>query len=43
LIGLCIEQGGRSDREDVVCDLDARFVGGALDAAEDHELLGRRE
>ncbi len=34
LIGLSIEQRGVTDGEDVIVDLDAWYVGGALDAAD---------
>jgi hypothetical protein len=39
LIGLSIEQSGVPDGDDVVFDLDAWYIGSALDAAEDAGLL----
>ena len=39
LIGLCIEQTGQPDRGEVVCELDSWYIGTALDAAEEHQLL----
>jgi hypothetical protein len=41
LIGLCIENTGRPEGEEVVCDLDAWYIGGALEAAGRQALLGR--
>jgi hypothetical protein len=41
LIGLSIEQGGVSAGEDVVVELEAWYVGAALDAADDAGLLER--
>lgn len=42
LIGLCIEKTGRAVGDDIVCELDAWHVGGALEAADDHGLLASR-
>ena len=42
LIGLCIEQTGRSESNDIVCELDAWYIGGALEAADDYGLLADR-
>lgn len=39
LIGLCIENTGQPDGDEIICDLDAWYIGGALDAAEELELL----
>jgi hypothetical protein len=39
LIGLCIEQTGRPDRGEVVCEIDAWYIGQALDAADERQLL----
>ena len=39
LIGLAIQQCGVEDGEDVVVDLDAWFVGNALNAADQEDLL----
>jgi hypothetical protein len=39
LIGLSIQEDGVEDGEDVVVDLDAWFIGHALDAAEEDDLL----
>jgi hypothetical protein len=39
LIGLCIEETGRPDGGEVVCELDSWYLGQALDAAEDRGLL----
>jgi Domain of unknown function (DUF4279) len=39
LIGLAIEQTGKSDGGDVICELDAWHIGDALGAADDSELL----
>lgn len=39
VIGLSIEEGGHVDGDDVVVNLDAWYVGGALDAAEEVGLL----
>ncbi len=35
LIGRCIEQSGRADGKVIVCELDAWYIGGALEAADD--------
>lgn len=42
LIGLCVEQTGQPDNGEVVCELDSWYIGTALDAAEDHQLLAGR-
>jgi hypothetical protein len=39
LIGLCIEQTGQPDNDEVVCELDSWYIGMALDAADDRQLL----
>ncbi len=39
LIGLAIQQGGVEDGDEVVVDLDAWFVGNALNAADEDDLL----
>ena len=39
LIGLCIEQTGQPDNDEVVCELDSWYIARALDAAEDHQPL----
>jgi hypothetical protein len=39
LIGLSVQQGGIEDGEDVVVDLDAWYIGNALNAAEQEGLL----
>lgn len=39
LIGLCIEQTCQPDNDEVVCELDSWYVGMALEAADDHQLL----
>jgi hypothetical protein len=38
LIGLCVEYTGRPDGDEILCDLDAWYIGGALDAADQQEL-----
>lgn len=40
MIGLAIEERGRADDDHVVVRLDAWFIGGALDAADDSGLIG---
>ena len=42
LIGLSIANTGRPDGDEVICELDAWYVGGALEAADTQELLLRR-
>ena len=42
LIGLCIEKTGQTDGDDIVCELDAWYVGGALEAADDYGLVAGR-
>ena len=42
LIGLCIEQTGRAEGDDIVCELDSWYVGVALEAADDYGLLADR-
>jgi hypothetical protein len=39
LIGLCIENTAQPDGDDIVCDLDSWYIGGALKAAEALNLL----
>jgi hypothetical protein len=39
LIGLCIENTAQPDGDDIICDLDAWYIGGALQAAEAMDLL----
>jgi hypothetical protein len=39
LIGLCIENTAQPDGDDIVCDLDSWYIGGALQAAEALEML----
>jgi hypothetical protein len=39
LIGLCIENTGRTDGDEVICELDAWYIGAALEAADQHGLL----
>jgi hypothetical protein len=39
LIGLCIEQTGQPDNDEIVCELDSWYIGMALEAADDHQLL----
>jgi hypothetical protein len=39
LIGLCIENTGQPSGDEVVCELDAWYIGGALEAAEAQGLL----
>ena len=43
LIGLAIEQRSRDADGDVAVELDAWFIGSALDAADEAGLLSRRE
>ena len=40
LIGLCVEETGRADGGQVVCELDASCVGMAISAADERGLLG---
>jgi hypothetical protein len=40
LIGLSIAERGRVEDDSVVVELDARFIGDALNAADDHGLIG---
>jgi hypothetical protein len=42
LIGLSIEKTGLAEGDNVVCELDAWYVGGALEAADDYGLLADR-
>lgn len=42
LIGLSVANTGRPDGDEVVCELDAWYIGGALEAADTQELLLRR-
>lgn len=42
LIGLSVANTGRPDGDEVVCELDAWYVGGALEAAGTQELLLQR-
>jgi hypothetical protein len=39
LIGLCIENTAQLDGDDVSCDLDSWYIGGALQAAEALDML----
>jgi hypothetical protein len=39
LIGLCIENTAQPDGDDIICDLDAWYIGGALRAAEALDML----
>jgi hypothetical protein len=39
LIGLCIENTAQPDGDEVICDLDAGYIGGALRAAESLDML----
>jgi hypothetical protein len=39
LIGLCIENTAQTDGDDIICDLDAGYIGGALRAAEALDML----
>jgi hypothetical protein len=39
LIGLCIENTGRPEGTVVLCDLDDSYIGGALEAAHEQNLL----
>jgi len=39
LIGLCIENTAQPSGDDVICQLDAWYIGGALEAAEAQGLL----
>jgi hypothetical protein len=39
LIGLCVADTGRADGDEIICDLDAWYIGAALDAADEHGLL----
>jgi hypothetical protein len=41
LIGLCIENTGRPDAGEVICELDAWYIGSALETAGDQGLLSR--
>ena len=42
LIGLCVENTGRADGDEIVCELDAWYIGSALDAADEHGLIAAR-
>lgn len=37
LIGLCIQNTGQPDGDDVSCELDAWYIGAALEAADDQQ------
>jgi hypothetical protein len=39
LIGLCVENTGRADGDEIICELDAWYIGAALEAADQHGLL----
>jgi hypothetical protein len=39
LIGLCVENTAQSDGDDIICDLDSWYIGGALRAAEAQDML----
>jgi hypothetical protein len=39
LIGLCIENTGRPSGTDVMCELDAWYIGSALQTADEQNLL----
>lgn len=39
LIGLCIENTAQPDGDEIICDLDTRYIGGALQAAEALNML----
>ena len=39
LIGLCVENAGRADGDEIICELDAQYIGAALEAADQHGLL----
>jgi hypothetical protein len=39
LIGLCVENTGQPSGDEVICELDALYIGGALEAAEAQGLL----
>jgi hypothetical protein len=41
LIGLCVENTGRADGNEIICELDAWYIGAALEAADEHGLLSR--
>jgi hypothetical protein len=42
LIGLAVEQTGRADGDEIICELDAWFIGTAMEAADEYGLLGDR-
>jgi hypothetical protein len=39
LIGLCVENTGRADGDEIICELDAWYIGAAFEAADEHGLL----
>jgi hypothetical protein len=39
LIGLCVENTAQPDGDEIICDLDAWYIGGALRAAEALDML----
>jgi hypothetical protein len=39
LIGLCVENTGRTDGDEIICELDAWYIGAALETADQHGLL----
>ena len=39
LIGLCIENTAQPDGDDIICDLDSWYIGGALQTAEALDML----
>jgi hypothetical protein len=39
LIGLCVESTGRAEGEQIACELDAWYVGLAMNAADEYGLL----